>query len=176
MEYNVYIYSLDFSEFKIMGVFGIREKGTIFIFKICKNCKLEKEHTSKGKWCVECVSEYNSWYRTNKDPKLRIRREKFYKRGRFELSYLDRRKDTQLYKKYGISLLEYNKILAEQNECCAICEKHQSLFKKKLMVDHNHITGKVRGLLCFRCNSSLGHLEESLVLLENMKKYIIKYL
>ncbi len=155
-----------------MPGFGYKQKKTVFITKICKNCDLEKEHTSKGTWCVECVSKFNSNYKLKKKPELREKREKFYKRGRFNLSYLDRRKDTQLYKKYGISLLEYNKILSKQDECCSICGKHQSLFKKKLMVDHNHSTGQVRGLLCSKCNIGLGYVEESIQILENMIKYL----
>lgn len=35
---------------------------------------------------------------------------------------------------------------------CAVCGKHESQFTKRLAVDHNHRTGKVRGLLCYRCN------------------------
>lgn len=40
----------------------------------------------------------------------------------------------------------------KQHQCCAICAKHESQFTKRLAVDHNHKTGKVRGLLCYRCN------------------------
>lgn len=40
----------------------------------------------------------------------------------------------------------------QQNGCCAICKKPQSLFKKRLALDHNHRTGQLRGLLCFYCN------------------------
>jgi hypothetical protein len=55
--------------------------------------------------------------------------------------------------KYGISLLEYELRLALQNGACAICEKKP---KRLLCVDHCHVTGKVRGLLCSKCNSALG--------------------
>ncbi len=40
----------------------------------------------------------------------------------------------------------------KQKGCCAICGKHQSQFKMRLALDHNHRTGKLRGLLCYRCN------------------------
>lgn len=39
-----------------------------------------------------------------------------------------------------------------QNNCCALCGRHESSFKRRLNVDHNHKTGQVRGLLCYRCN------------------------
>ena len=46
-----------------------------------------------------------------------------------------------------------------QNGCCAVCGKHQSEFKRIFDVDHDHVTGKVRGLLCRSCNTGLGYYE-----------------
>jgi hypothetical protein len=64
----------------------------------------------------------------------------------------DRKKDQRLRSKYGITLEQYNQMHAAQNHSCDICKKHQDNFKSSLHVDHNHKTGNVRGLLCFRCN------------------------
>lgn len=50
---------------------------------------------------------------------------------------------------------ERQKLSDAQEQSCAICKKHESNFKKRLAVDHNHKTGKVRGLLCYRCNKFL---------------------
>lgn len=50
---------------------------------------------------------------------------------------------------------ERQKLSDAQNAKCAICEKPEAMFKNKLAVDHNHKTGKVRGLLCYRCNKFL---------------------
>jgi hypothetical protein len=47
----------------------------------------------------------------------------------------------------------------DQKGCCGICKRHQSEFKKRLGVDHNHSTGKIRKLLCDRCNLGLGFYE-----------------
>ena len=47
---------------------------------------------------------------------------------------------------------ERQKISDKQNGCCAICRKKETEFKCRLSVDHNHKTGQVRGLLCYRCN------------------------
>jgi hypothetical protein len=62
-------------------------------------------------------------------------------------------------KRFGISLEEYNQMFADQQGCCAICGKHQSEFKRRFAVDHNHETGKIRGLLCLSCNTHLGIYE-----------------
>lgn len=84
---------------------------------------------------------------------------------------LTRNRDRQLQKAYGISLVDYKKLLSQQKEKCAICSKHQSEFDYPLHVDHNHQTGKVRGLLCSGCNTGLGHFEKHK---EEMMHYLIK--
>ncbi len=53
---------------------------------------------------------------------------------------------------YGLNAVEYNRLFAIQSGRCAICGKHQSELKRRLDVDHDHETGKVRGLLCNYCN------------------------
>jgi len=61
-------------------------------------------------------------------------------------------RDKYLRKTYGITLDDYAQLFAEQRESCWICERHQENFKTALAVDHNHKTGRVRGLLCYACN------------------------
>ena len=77
-----------------------------------------------------------------------------------------------LEKNYKISDEEYNKIFNAQNGCCAICGKHQSEFKKALFVDHDHLTDKVRGLLCHKCNAALGLLNDNIDLLKLATNYL----
>ena len=73
--------------------------------------------------------------------------------------------------KYGITPEEYDNLFSMQKGCCAICSKHQSLFVRRLATDHNHKTGKVRGLLCHQCNIRLGMLEDSLFVV-NAQNYL----
>jgi hypothetical protein len=61
--------------------------------------------------------------------------------------------------KYGITLEEYDRLLEAQGGICAICGTQPG--KRRLCVDHNHSTGLVRGLLCFRCNYGLPWFRES---------------
>jgi len=72
------------------------------------------------------------------------------------------------------ALNNFDKLFSEQNGCCAICNKHQSELKKSLEVDHDHKTGEVRGLLCDIHNKALGLFQDSIELMENAKKYLIK--
>jgi Recombination endonuclease VII len=59
--------------------------------------------------------------------------------------------------RYGLTLEQYDEILASQNGVCAICEQPPG--KYRLCVDHNHATKARRGLLCHRCNTALARLE-----------------
>lgn len=61
--------------------------------------------------------------------------------------------------KYGLTLADYDALLAEQGGVCAVCRTHET--KLPLHVDHCHSTGRVRGLLCSNCNTALGKLKES---------------
>jgi hypothetical protein len=73
-------------------------------------------------------------------------------------------------------------MVLKQNNCCEICNKPESALgmkkdgnPKRLSVDHHHLSKKVRGLLCQRCNSGLGQFFEDIKTLENAISYIKKY-
>jgi recombination endonuclease VII len=68
------------------------------------------------------------------------------------------RRAYRLRTKYGITHSDYMRIFNEQEGRCAVCEKVSEVV---LHVDHDHQTGEVRGLLCRRCNLSLGYLRDS---------------
>jgi hypothetical protein len=70
------------------------------------------------------------------------------------------RKEQYLVRKYGITLDFYTNLLIEQKEVCCICQLANSKVQKALSVDHNHITKKVRGLLCDRCNKLIGFAKD----------------
>lgn len=57
-----------------------------------------------------------------------------------------------LLKKYGITDEQFQSLLLWQKGCCAVCGRHQDVFKSRLCVDHDHTTGAIRGLLCTYCN------------------------
>ena len=70
-----------------------------------------------------------------------------------------------------MTLEEYEAMLAEQEGGCAICGRPPT-DEIALHVDHDHASGRVRGLLCFRCNNALGDFEESPVLLDAASEYV----
>jgi hypothetical protein len=63
-------------------------------------------------------------------------------------------------------------MLKKQNNKCLVCERSQSDFKTNFCVDHNHKTGRVRGLLCISCNRLVGEIENGKA--EKAKKYLTK--
>lgn len=71
--------------------------------------------------------------------------------------------------KYGISIEEYNQMLDSQNYTCYICNKPVK-DNKRLHIDHDHSTGKVRGLLCSKCNGALGWYENNF---EKINEYLV---
>lgn len=87
-------------------------------------------------------------------------------------------KDRQIKRKFGIDRAEYNRMLMLQDYKCAICKDSETAFEyrtgntKSLAVDHCHIRKKIRGLLCFSCNSVLGKMNDSIERLESMINYL----
>ena len=95
--------------------------------------------------------------------------------------YPEKFKGYRLKKDYGITLDKYNKMAAKQNNKCALCNLPEKALDsrtkqiKNLAVDHDHITSKVRGLLCWRCNTGIGKLKDSPRLLVKAANYIKKH-
>jgi len=107
-------------------------------------------------WCKECFNEANRQYYANNTSAALIKsREQWYVR------------------KYGITLAQKQIMLQLQNYLCMICERVMEL-NNKCHVDHDHETGKVRGLLCNKCNTGLYYIENSNYL-EKAKGYLRKY-
>ena len=76
--------------------------------------------------------------------------------------------------KFGITLLQYEILFAQQKGKCAICGADQKTLKRRLAVDHSHDTGKIRGLLCSRCNLGIGFFKDSIELLKKSIRYLKK--
>ena len=81
-----------------------------------------------------------------------------------------------LQKTYGISLDEYNRMLEKQEHRCQICGSEGFSMHKNgtmlLVVDHDHTTGHVRGLLCHNCNRALGLLQDNIQVIQKALEYL----
>jgi hypothetical protein len=109
-----------------------------------------------------------AWRKANRDQVNASQRERYRAEARQEWNLL---------KKFGLTLGQYKQMLEAQNFVCAICRKPETALDyrtgklKRLAVDHNHETGKVRGLLCVFHNRLLGVLEKD-GLLRNIQDYL----
>jgi hypothetical protein len=88
------------------------------------------------------------------NPKRNVYQKEYRRKYRINHPQYTMERYLKLY--YGITLIQYNEIFNSQNGCCKICGTHQSELKKALFVDHDHKTGKIRGLLCHQCNIGIG--------------------
>ncbi|TXH10531.1 MAG: hypothetical protein E6R04_05130 [Spirochaetes bacterium] len=75
--------------------------------------------------------------------------------------YKRKAKVKEKLKRRGITEVQFKAMLEAQNHACAICRKPASTQEKSLHIDHDHKTGKVRGLLCSHCNFMIGHALDS---------------
>ena len=83
---------------------------------------------------------------------------------------------SRLKKKYGITMDEFDAMLEEQNGCCMICGRHNTTQDNRFCVDHCHKSGKVRGLLCYPCNSGLGHFKDDIDMMFKAIAYLNEHM
>lgn len=116
------------------------------------------------KQCPDCYREAKRLYKINNKEKERL-----YKKTNYDFS---KEKNRKLFAEYGITLQKFNEMLKHQNECCLICNKND---EKALCVDHCHKTGKVRGLLCNKCNKALGLFNDNIELIKVAASYLERF-
>ena len=84
-----------------------------------------------------------------------------------------RRKIYDLKNKYGLSITEFDDLLLSQNNRCPICGQPLDLQNPfNICIDHSHLTGIVRGILCRNCNLAIGLLRDNPEYLRNAIKYL----
>ena len=143
--------------------------------KKCSVCKIEKPLSEfykdlraldgKASECKKCHNEETIKWRIEHPEKSREIAINIYR------NYSSEKKRDIWLKNYGINSMQYREILKSQDGCCAICGKMQ---KENFHVDHNHSTGKVRGLLCGNCNRALGYMNENVEALKSAINYLEK--
>lgn len=155
------------------------------ITKTCSTCLIEKPVAEFGKQkirpdgldilCRPCLRARN--LKRYKDPEIR---QKIRDSGaRWRERNPDSDANRRLIRVYGITLAEYDELFEAQGGVCALCKKGESTKRMKkgegrerLAVDHCHDTGRVRGLLCFKCNTAIGSLGDT----EEDARKVVEYL
>jgi hypothetical protein len=115
----------------------------------------QRKYREKNK---EKLREYNLVRDLKKADHLKEYRKKYYQTFR-------------KYKMYGITRDDYELLLENQGNKCKICES-EFVTENEIRIDHNHNTNQVRGLLCHSCNVALGHMRDSVELLERAINYL----
>lgn len=115
--------------------------------------------------------KYKEWVKANPD-KVKSYQKKW--REARAIYHIARQRPYQL-KKYGLTLESYDALLDTQGGLCGICGTDKPTGRWKVFaVDHCHVTGKVRGLLCNECNRGMGLLKDSASLLRKAAEYLEK--
>ena len=123
--------------------------------------------------CKECWNASNREWR-EKNPRNTTKQSQIWReKNPIKSQELNRRK---LLKKYGLTIKEWEELFDKQNGTCAICNLPETLIDRgtlrRLAVDHCHSTGKVRSLLCSKCNKAIGLLNDDLSLLNKAVSYL----
>lgn len=84
---------------------------------------------------------------------------------------LSRNREARLRWKYGLTLAQYERLKQEANGRCCLCGRSGL----RLVIDHCHISGRVRGLLCIRCNVALGWLGDNKQKLLRVVAYLTRH-
>lgn len=128
------------------------------------------------------LAKRRAWREKNIDTVRASRRQRHKERYNSDPAYREQLKDRQrknreknrlylreywLKKTYGITLAEYDALLAAQDGKCAICKTELNL-----NLDHCHDSGKLRGILCNRCNQGIGYFRNDIHLLKSAIAYL----
>ena len=113
--------------------------------KLCTICKEAPVHPSHKSYCPPCLKVYQ---------------QKWYLKQDKNAEYWDKKGWYRKEWKYGITKEQYEQMHKNQNGVCAICKSTEKT-GRKLAIDHDHETNKVRGLLCTKCNNGLGNFKDS---------------
>jgi hypothetical protein len=152
--------------------------------RICTKCGADKPiedyrpdpryRGGRKRICRECERPYSAKHRNTPAFRQKARED----RASGKLLAMERRK--RLRHRFGISIAEYDAMLAAQQGLCAICGRPPDATSRnpqinRLHIDHDHTTGRVRALLCCLCNWGIGHFQESPVLLDKAAAYLRAY-
>lgn len=116
--------------------------------------------------CKKCCSESQRNYYADKPDQYR----NYVKKRRYKYKGIHKR--VANLKTFGLTIKEYEEMLFTQNNQCAICGTFQCSSGRRFAIDHCHQTGRIRGLLCLRCNQAIGKFHDNYFLLQQAADYV----
>ena len=136
----------------------------------CSKCFKEKVRYNNRLLCKPCIADAQRIYRLNNNQSLKDKKILYRKNNP------DKWRNRNLVNNYGITLEQYKTLFVSQNNVCKIC-KHPERSKRYvyLCVDHCHKTGRIRGLLCNRCNRAIGLLDDDYKRIKGILNYLIPH-
>lgn len=136
--------------------------------QVCTACKVWKPLANYSHLSTS-PNKKKSYYRGSCKPCYNKEIAAWYHKNKHGLAFT-----RMLKSKYGITCDDYYAIVKSQGGGCGICGKNGHT-KHRLAVDHDHATGKVRGVLCHLCNQAIGQLKHDLELLQKAIDYLKKH-
>lgn len=135
----------------------------------CKACNLAAKHERYLADPQAAIARVKRWQQKNPE-----RYRENQRRMRSTPEGKERQRAGHLKRKYGITLAQYDELLARQGGRCAICRRGPRP-DISLHLDHDHESGELRGILCFRCNNALGDFDDDPTLLQAALRYLRRF-
>lgn len=155
----------------------------------CHLCKIDKDRKWKFNHREQHIEASTKWKKQNRE-KVNIQTREDRKKNpekyrKWTKEYRDRVGDWRITQDiisyFGLTLEQYNKLFEDHDNLCGICKNPETRKSRtpgkicRLSVDHCHITGKIRGLLCGACNTAIGKFKDDISLMEKAIEYLKKH-
>lgn len=135
------------------------------------SCHPERKHKAKG-LCQHCYRRHQIATNPIVRQKYKDREKKRSQKRSKDPQYKLKSRNRMLKRQYNIDIIQYNELFSLQNGKCAICVQGRFTNKNKhFHVDHDHQTGKIRGLLCYKCNWYMADIDKNPEIVYNLIKY-----
>jgi hypothetical protein len=144
--------------------------------KQCTRCKeiksidlfphISKENRKRRSQCKHCCAELQRKYYSDKPDQYKD----YVKKRNYKYQGIYKR--VANLKTFGLTVKDYDEMLIAQNNQCAICGTFKCGSGRRFAIDHCHHTGKIRGLLCLRCNQAIGKFHDNYFLLQQAADYV----
>jgi hypothetical protein len=132
----------------------------------CKSCHSQAHKSWYARNTEYEKARVKKWQQENSERLNAVNRKRRRERG---AEYKTKEREGHLRRKYGLRLRDVETLLIAQLGMCAICRRHEG---RKLHVDHDHATNRVRGLLCGKCNKAIGLLDDEPRLVRSAETYL----